>query len=66
MCTTTVLMSEALRKAYVQRGFDLISTLAGSRAFFAELGRRETNAPEVVLACNAREIGRASAGLSDA
>jgi len=60
------LMSEALRKAYVQRGFDLISTLAGSRAFFAELSRRDTNAAEVVLACNAREIGRASAGMPDA
>ena len=60
------LMSEALRKAYVQRGFDLISTLAGSRAFLAELSRCDTNAPEVVLACNAREIGRASAEMSDA
>jgi NAD(P)-dependent dehydrogenase (short-subunit alcohol dehydrogenase family) len=60
------LISEALRKAYVQRGIDLISTLAGSKAFFAELGRREANAPEVVLACNAREIGRADAGLPDA
>jgi len=60
------LISEALRKAYVQRGIDLISKLAGSKAFVAELNRRETNAPEVVLACNAREIGRADAGLPDA
>jgi hypothetical protein len=54
------LISDALRAAYRERGIELIPPIAGSRAFIDELRLRDTRAPEVVLACNAREMARVS------
>jgi len=53
------LISDALRSAYRQRGIELISPSAGSRAFMDELTLRTSGAPEVVLARNARQMARA-------
>jgi NAD(P)-dependent dehydrogenase (short-subunit alcohol dehydrogenase family) len=50
------LISDALRAAYTERGIRLIPPGAGSRACIDELRLRDTRAPEVVLACDARRI----------